>query len=195
MTKAEARKHFREQRRLLSKEAYQLANQQIYKHLMPWLKELKPLTVHCFLPIHKNREVNTWPLIGELQSENIGVVVSRTNVKQNSMEHFILKEGTACPENVWGIPEPEGESLVRVTEEEIALVLVPLLAFDLQGQRVGYGKGYYDLFLSKCLPNTLKVGLSLFEPIEKIKDIYPHDIGLTHAVSPNKLWDFKHSQC
>ena len=44
--------------------------------------------------------------------------------------------------------------------DQIDVVFVPLLIFDKQGHRIGYGKGYYDRFLSKCKKDTIKVGLA-----------------------------------
>ena len=67
----------------------------------------------------------------------------------------------------------------------------PLLAFDEQGHRVGYGKGFYDKLLSKCKPDCKRIGLSLLEPTSKIDDINPHD-GILHAcITPSKTWDFE----
>jgi 5-formyltetrahydrofolate cyclo-ligase len=55
------------------------------------------------------------------------------------------------------------------------VVFVPLLAFDKKGNRVGYGKGFYDAFLSKCKPETIKIGLSFFEAEETIDDVFEND--------------------
>ena len=52
------------------------------------------------------------------------------------------------------------------------MVFVPLLAFDKAGNRVGYGKGFYDLFLSECRQDVIKVGLSFFEAEEEIPGIF-----------------------
>ena len=67
---------------------------------------------------------------------------------------------------------------------------MPLLAFDKQGHRVGYGKGFYDVFLSKCQPETIKIGLSFFEAEELIADIYETDVKLDYCVSPNTIYEF-----
>jgi 5-formyltetrahydrofolate cyclo-ligase len=177
----------------MSEDEYQLANQKLYEHTIAFLEKVKPESVHCFLPILKNKEVNTWPIIAWLHDHNIQVVVPRSSLEDNSMQHFQLKRDIKCVENAWGIPEPQGASLVTVAEQDISLVLLPLLAFDQQGHRVGYGKGYYDVFLSKCLPDTFKVGLSFFPPIQRITDVSPLDMRLSHAVTPDKVWTFMDS--
>ena len=193
MTKAEARKYFLERRKGLTEEAYQLANCKLFEQTTSFLASLKPQSVHCFLPILKNKEVNTWPIIAWLHQQHIKVVVPRSSLQDRSMLHFQLTQEVSCVENAWGIPEPQGEFLVTITEQELKVVLVPLLAFDQQGHRVGYGKGYYDAFLSKCLPETLRIGLSFFPPLPKITDVNSLDVRLTHAITPDQLWDFMDS--
>lgn len=193
MTKAEARQYIRQQRKRLSEDAYRQANQKLQEHLSVYLQKLKPKTVHCFLPIIKNREVDTWPVIRHLQRENVRVVVPKSDLQTNRMEHFLLTPGIPCRENAWGIPEPAGDALVRIAEPEIDIVLLPLMAFDKKGERVGYGKGYYDRFLAACRPEAVKLGLSLFNPVEEIEDTSPLDIRLDAAVTPDRIWIFSAS--
>ena len=73
---------------------------------------------------------------------------------------------------------------------KIEVVFVPLLAYDQNGNRVGYGKGFYDKFLSKCNPETIKIGLSFFEPEETIEDISVTDIKLDFCITPNGIISF-----
>jgi 5-formyltetrahydrofolate cyclo-ligase len=70
------------------------------------------------------------------------------------------------------------------------VVFVPLLAFDKQGNRVGYGKGFYDRFLANCKPETIKIGLSFFEVENEIADVFNNDIELDYCVTPNKIYTF-----
>jgi 5-formyltetrahydrofolate cyclo-ligase len=91
-------------------------------------------------------------------------------------------------ENHWKILEPV--SNLQFPVSQIDLVLIPLLCFDKKGYRVGYGKGYYDRFLADCRPDVLKIGLSIFEPIEQIKDVDAYDIRLDFCITPNKIWQF-----
>ena len=109
-------------------------------------------------------------------------------VGDHDLEHYFLLDQTPIKINQWGIPEPQ--SGIKIDSEQIEVVFVPLLIFDLQGHRVGYGKGYYDRFLAKCKPGTIKVGLSFFDPIERIKDIESHDIPIDFGVTPNKSYEF-----
>ena len=77
-----------------------------------------------------------------------------------------------------------------IDEKEIDLVLVPLLCFDKKGFRVGYGKGFYDRFLSKCRSDVLKIGLSYFKPVEKIEDVRDFDVALDYCITPKGVWHF-----
>jgi len=70
------------------------------------------------------------------------------------------------------------------------LALIPLLAFDQHGYRVGYGKGYYDKFLSQCREDVVKIGLSFFEPVDNIDDINQFDISLNYCVTPQQVYEF-----
>ena len=73
---------------------------------------------------------------------------------------------------------------------KIEVVFVPLLGYDLKGNRVGYGKGFYDRFLSECKPETLKIGLSFFEPEELITDVFVEDVKLDYCVTPKETYQF-----
>jgi 5-formyltetrahydrofolate cyclo-ligase len=69
-------------------------------------------------------------------------------------------------------------------------VLIPLLAFDRKGHRVGYGKGYYDRFLRTCRKDVVKIGFSYFDPVEKIEDASRYDVRLNYCITPNDIYRF-----
>jgi 5-formyltetrahydrofolate cyclo-ligase len=91
--------------------------------------------------------------------------------------------------NKYDIPEPIHGKIVPALE--IDAVFIPLLGFDVNGNRVGYGKGFYDRFLSECRPDVVKIGLSFFDPVEKINDLNKYDIPLDLCITPGKIWDFR----
>ncbi|MDP2160837.1 MAG: 5-formyltetrahydrofolate cyclo-ligase, partial [Flavobacterium sp.] len=90
--------------------------------------------------------------------------------------------------NDYGIPEPVDGLEVPVAK--IDVVFVPLLAYDKNGHRVGYGKGFYDRFLSECKPTTIKIGLSFFEPEDLIEDVFESDIQLNYCITPQTIYIF-----
>ena len=69
------------------------------------------------------------------------------------------------------------------------VMLVPLLAYDNQKNRLGYGKGFYDRFLEKCHSKTIFIGLSLFEPEESIP-IEKTDVPLNFCITPKNIYTF-----
>jgi len=169
----------------------ELANQSIelsdrlFKHL-----DLANKKVHVFLPITSKKEINTWLIIDRIRS--VGeVVVSISDFSSNTMKHILVTDNTEFRENSYGIPEPTGGNLVEVSPSDIDIVLLPLLAFDKKGYRVGYGKGFYDRFLLNLKEDALKVGLSLFEVEDDlISDINSYDIPMDICVTPEILYTF-----
>lgn len=142
---------------------------------------------HLFLPITEKKEVDTSFILSILQGKDKNIVLPKMADDQN-LTHFLLTDNTIIKLNKWGVPEPiDG---LEVPTKKIEVVFLPLLAFDIKGNRVGYGKGFYDIFLKQCSPNTIKIGLSLFEAEEKIDDIAPNDVPLDYCVTPNKVYSF-----
>ncbi|WP_299182420.1 5-formyltetrahydrofolate cyclo-ligase [uncultured Aquimarina sp.] len=143
---------------------------------------------HIFLSIEKQKEINTEFILHILQGKDKNIVVSKSDFQENTLEHILLTDGTILKTNSYGIPEPTDG--IPIPESKIDVVFVPLLAFDKKGNRVGYGKGFYDKFLSMCNSKTIKIGLSFFTVEEEIKEILPTDIKLDYCVTPVKIYSF-----
>jgi 5-formyltetrahydrofolate cyclo-ligase len=141
-----------------------------------------------FLPIETQNEVNTEFILHLLQGKDREVVISKSDFETLEMTHFLLTDNTKIKKNEYNIPEPINGLEVPVSK--IDVVFIPLLAFDKTGNRVGYGKGFYDKFLSNCKLETIKIGLSFFEPEELISDVFENDIKLNYCVTPNKTYKF-----
>jgi len=143
---------------------------------------------HIFLSIEDKNEVDTLPLITLLQGKDKNLVIPKV-IGKDSMANYLLTDSTAIKKSPWGVPEPVDG--IEIPENKIDVVFVPLLAFDNNGNRVGYGKGYYDTFLRKCRKETLKIGLSFFEAEgEPITDINENDVKLDYCVTPKKVYAF-----
>jgi 5-formyltetrahydrofolate cyclo-ligase len=104
------------------------------------------------------------------------------------MENIFFEGLHQLEKNGWGISEPKQG--VPTPSEKIDLVIVPLLAFDKQGHRVGYGKGFYDRFLKECRPDCQKVGLSMFDPENQSIETNEHDVLLSLCITPTKEYKF-----
>lgn len=143
---------------------------------------------HIFLPISEQKEVNTEFILHLLSGKDKEIIVSKADFATRNMTHFLLTDNTKIKKNEYNIPEPVDG--IEVPSNKIDVVFVPLLAFDKKGHRVGYGKGFYDKFLSECKPDVIKIGLCFFEPEEVIEDVFEGDIQLDYCVTPNSIHSF-----
>jgi len=143
---------------------------------------------HIFLSIQKQKEINTEFVLHILQGKDKNIVVSKSNFDNNTLDHILLTDATVLKTNSWGIPEPVDG--IPISENSIDIIFIPLLAYDLKGNRIGYGKGFYDRFLSKCPPEAIKIGLSFFSPEKEIKEVKITDIGLDYCITPTETHVF-----
>ncbi len=137
---------------------------------------------YLFLPIEKQKEINTEFILQILAGRDKEIVISKSNFEDLSMTHYLLTDNTTIKVNSYGIPEPVDG--IEVPINKIEVIFVPLLAYDKKGNRVGYGKGFYDKFLSKCKTESIKIGLSYFDPEDVIDDIQDNDIKLDYCITP-----------
>lgn len=187
MLKKDLRSVYLEKRLSLSDAEYARRNQLIIDQFFNKVKFDGIAVIHIFIPMIKYKEFNTWLIIDRINKEmpSIRFSIPRVNSKTQVLENFYFETRDQLKENKWGIQEPLFGEQTKL--EEIDLVVVPLLAFDKDGHRVGYGKGYYDKLLSMCRFNTVKAGVSLFDPIEKIEDINAQDVALNFCITPKKI--------
>ncbi|NHF58810.1 5-formyltetrahydrofolate cyclo-ligase [Flavobacteriaceae bacterium TP-CH-4] len=143
---------------------------------------------HIFLPIFEKKEVDTSFVLSILYGKDKQVVLPKVS-GENSLTHYLLTDSTQLVKSTWGVPEPTDG--ITIAPSKLDVVFVPLLAFDRRGNRVGYGKGFYDRFLSECGPGVLKVGLSIFEAEDVITDVDEQDIRLDYCVTPKNIYSFK----
>ncbi len=142
---------------------------------------------HIFLHSEAKKEVDTSFIITLLQGKDKEIVLPKMD-NLGGLQHYLLTDSTVLKPNKWAIPEPVDG--LEVPPDKIDVVFVPLLAFDTFGYRVGYGKGYYDLFLAQCKPGTLKIGVSIFEPVEHISNREPHDVKMDYCITPDTIYSF-----
>ena len=181
MQKEILRKLYKKKRKELSPLEIEKLQESVYKQVFDYdFFGIK--NVHIFLPIEKQKEINTYPIIKFLKEKGMQPIISKSNFSTNTLEHFVLKENTELFTNIYGIPEPE--NALAINSEEIDLVFVPLLISDKRNYRVGYGKGFYDRFLGNCSPSVKTIGLNFFEPISKITDKNKFDIPLDIVIYP-----------
>ena len=187
MTKKELRIKYKQLRQDISDEDLENKSLEIANNVLAldiWANNY----FHVFLPIEEQKEVNTEYILHLLAGKDKNIILSKSDFETRDMTHFLLTDNTKIRKNDYGIPEPVDGIEIPVTKIEV--VFVPLLAFDESGNRVGYGKGFYDKFLAKCEPETVKIGLSFFEAVDPWEDVFESDIALDYCVTPEKTYYF-----
>jgi 5-formyltetrahydrofolate cyclo-ligase len=153
-----------------------------------WLSARKDFThFHLFFPIERQNEINTYIIKEYLEASHKKVYTSVIKSKNLEMDTFLLSPKTVFEEGKMGIPIPVNSE--KVEADYLQVILVPLLVFDKAGNRIGFGKGYYDVFLKGLRPEVVKVGLSYFLPEEKIP-FEKHDMPLDYCITPEKIFTF-----
>ena len=143
---------------------------------------------HLFLTIAEHKEVDTEFILNILAGKDKDIILSKSNFEDSSLTHFLLTDNTVIKKNAYNIPEPiDG---IEVPSTKIDVVFVPLLAYDTKGNRIGYGKGFYDRFLAECKLDVIKIGLSFFPPETTLFAVDSTDIGLDFCVTPERMYRF-----
>jgi 5-formyltetrahydrofolate cyclo-ligase len=140
--------------------------------------------------ITQNKEVPT-DIFEEYLSENWHATqfcYPKVEFGTHHMDAYIDDGLLVWEDAAFQLTQPASGTLADPTA--IDVVLVPLLAFDEQGNRLGYGKGFYDYFLARCRPDTVKIGLSWFPPEKRLPEIDAFDIPLNYCVTPQQLYVF-----
>lgn len=190
MTKADLRKIYLQKRREMSVAYISKASSEIAERFFDKVDLSNVKTLSTFIRIAKFGEIDTSTIYYRIWKERpwIRTFAPKTDLETGDLANLALFPDTPLVENRWGVREPaDGET---VEPEEFDLVIVPLLAVDKRGHRVGYGKGFYDRFLKACHPGCLKVGVNYFPPCEAILDVGDHDVALDMCVTPNETIRF-----
>lgn len=195
MTKAEIRKIYKEKRKALTVENCENFNKKLHDLVFSRLMMHRYSPIHLFLPILRNNEPDTHLIINTLRKDFAPDLFISKSLENGELIHVKYEVSTILETNTWGIEEPKdpSESITSKAffekyKTEDILVFVPLLAFDKKGNRVGYGKGYYDKFLQYATQDTTIVGLSLFEPVDLIDDADVFDVKMNYCITPERVW-------
>ncbi|MGJ8549005.1 5-formyltetrahydrofolate cyclo-ligase [Winogradskyella wichelsiae] len=187
MKKSELRKKYKQLRKGLTENQVEDFSLEIANQLLKldiWNKTF----FHLFLTIEEQKEINTDYILNILSGKDKNIIISKSNFEDYSMTHYLLMDNTRIKKNKYNIPEPvEG---IEIPSSQLGVVFIPLLAFDKTGQRIGYGKGFYDRFLANCKPETLKIGLSFFDVENETFEALENDIKLDYCVTPNQVFQF-----
>jgi len=194
--KAAARRSALARRRALGAGEVAQRSSMLRKQLFRHFPVEKWRWLHLFLPLERRHEPNTWEIIRWVWAEELPVRLAVPVVQPDgaSLKHYELTPATQLIANHWGISEPVPDAIAapEVLPGVLDAVLVPLLAVDAAGQRVGYGGGFYDRFLAQCRPDALFIGLNVLDeaPLPALADVLPTDVPLNACLNPGHIWRF-----
>jgi 5-formyltetrahydrofolate cyclo-ligase len=189
MQKEEARRLYREKRMALSgPEQVKLDDLlliQFQRAELPFISSLL-----SYWPIEENNEPDTHLFTEFLRFRNpeLKLCYPVADFTSGAMQAVATDIDTTFTKKELNIYEPDNTEIVPAGE--IDMVFVPLLAFDSRGFRVGYGKGFYDRYLSGCRPDCIKAGFSYFEPFSFLDDRHEFDVPLDICITPQNVYVF-----
>ena len=188
MYKAELRKTYLAKRRALTLDQRGALSREIAANFFDKSDLSAVRFLHCFLSIEKLAEIDTSPIFHRVWNEfpDVTTLVPSVDPQRGEIDNLVYTREDELTSGNWGINEPKRREMVPA--ERIDLAVVPLVSFDLAGNRVGYGQGFYDRLLSRCRPDCLKIGVSFFPPVERIADAHESDVQLDFCVTPDRLY-------
>ena len=176
MCKADLRRQIQQIKRQFTPQQLEELSLLVISSLRPLLAEAQTIMAYYSLP----DEVNTHALIDELVAEGKTVLLPKVT-GADTMELHRYTGRADLQEGAYHILEPVGEPFTDLSA--IDLILVPGLAFDAAGHRLGRGRGYYDRFLhSKNRPYCVKIGVCFdFQKVDEVP-VDAHDIAMDKVV-------------
>ena len=135
----------------------------------PIFKKASMLLIYAPL----ENEINLLPLAHVARKHGLPIAFPRCDKETNTMQFYFLPEGQKLTSGAYGIPEPPEDAPVCIPDKH-ALCIVPALSYDLSGNRIGYGKGYYDRYLSTFPGVTL--GAAYASMLLKNAPVEAHDL-------------------
>jgi 5-formyltetrahydrofolate cyclo-ligase len=154
LTKAELRMRAKEARSRLTPAEIARYSASIERRLIEVLDGFTTVMVY----VSKPPEVETHGLIAALNNRGVRVVVPIIERETRSLRLSALPDPAVLVQSTFNVPEPIGHE-IPVRPENIQAVVVPMLGFDSEGNRLGYGAGYYDRFLQRY-PHPKKIGIA-----------------------------------
>lgn len=186
MLKQDLRKIYLEKRRNLTTDEVKAFSERIYQNFIRHFEVRKGAKIHIFQSIPKFNEVDTSLFINYFFKKGAKVYVPKMNGEQ--LLAIEITPETDMAVNSWGILEPLSNRDAGVQDYDF--VITPLLYCDAEGNRVGYGKGFYDRFFAGIESESQKIGVGFFTPQDMVTDLHPGDVPLDYLVTPAEVLSF-----
>jgi 5-formyltetrahydrofolate cyclo-ligase len=187
MSKVSIRNMVKSYRNGLSNDRWNEISDGISTQFLRWFAEADYKKVHCYIASNGQREIETNGIIQQLWADEIQVAVPKVTDISGLMRSVLYSKNVEVVENQWGIPEPIDVDFIDEHWPDICIV--PMLAGDRHGKRIGYGKGFYDRFLAD--KSFLKVGLCPHDCILGEIPFNSFDITLDYIITEYKIQRIK----
>lgn len=181
--KQRLREKFLDTRTALSETDYLKKSEEIVSRLVEQPEFIAASTIHCYVSMEERREVNTRALIKNILAQQKRLAVPVTDFETMRLESCLLKRFEDLEKNKWGVLEPQEGS--RLSPQEFDLVVVPMVGGDEDRNRIGYGKGFYDRFLSEVTCRT--IGLSFECCIAESIPAEDFDVPLDKVITEERM--------
>lgn len=182
----EAKKRLRmmlkEYRNQFSEAQWTRIEEKLQFYTLDLLQKLNAQSVGCYLKSLRNREVSTDALMKSLLESGIKVSVPVVG-DEFTMKMIPITSETDFTTNTWGIPEPVDSSSVHELIPDF--LVIPMLGADRNGYRIGYGKGYYDRYLSKH--QVVKIGVCPQACVIRELPVDEFDIPMDFLITENGI--------
>ncbi|RXE56163.1 5-formyltetrahydrofolate cyclo-ligase [Methanoculleus taiwanensis] len=180
-TKQQIREDAKAVRSDLSGDAVTRMSNAIRENVTPLLDRYTTIMVYAA----KEPEVETRDLIAGLLAGGKRIVVPIIERATCSLRLSYIDDLSVLVPGTFGVPEPLG-SEIPADPAEIEVIVIPMLAFDRQGNRLGYGAGYYDRFLERC-SQPVRIGIAYScQEVERLPS-EPDDVAMDFIVTEKAI--------
>ncbi|MBO6793278.1 MAG: 5-formyltetrahydrofolate cyclo-ligase [Balneolaceae bacterium] len=174
LDKNELRAKIKKQRSVLDQQLWQEWSTQINKRVIESKFYSQAQSLHCYVSMNERKEVDTHSIINHSLDTGKTVFIPVMDTASNKLFHTEITDFNDLRANDWGVLEPINAVLKDQFFGDV--IIIPLLAADTKGNRLGYGKGYYDRFLATS--EALKVGIVFDQFLVDRVPVEDHDIPL-----------------
>ena len=175
--KAALRKHLLEKRDATSAELREIPSEKIHQNLKNISAYTNSQNIACYFPI--GSEINTYDIMLDILGQNKNLLLPR--IVNDNLQFYIVSNLEKLEKGNFEIMEPK-DSCEKA--EKIDCVLIPTVGVSKSGVRLGYGKGYYDRFLS--LIDAVKISLTYSKQIVKSIPNDSHDVKIDWIVTEDE---------
>ncbi|KAF0091757.1 MAG: 5-formyltetrahydrofolate cyclo-ligase [Fusobacteria bacterium] len=188
--KKEVRKSIQLIKRNLTDEYLSSASKKITNDLIKTKAFIKANTIMCYLSF--GTEVNTAPIINECYKQGktilIPIIMSNADGTSYMEASELIDPNIDLAPGTMGILEPK-ESSIRIKDPKtIDLIVIPGLAFDKNGNRLGYGAGYYDYYLKRVRDDCYQLAISFSCQLVSSIPTEEHDRSIPHILTERGLY-------